>query len=114
MSPIKNQKQLKRNNVKKIILAIKQAKTTSKTQLSKGLGLSFATVSNICNDLMDKGMVWIEESASSTGGRKPADIGLNKNSRYILTLNLSNNLCFEVALLNLHFETISKTRKTFS
>lgn len=61
----------------------------SKAGLSKQLNISMPTVLSNVNELMDKGIVAEMGESESTGGRKAVLIGLKKDYRYALGINIT-------------------------
>ena len=61
----------------------------SKAGLAKELNLSMPTVLSNVNELMDKGIVAEMGESESTGGRKAVLIGLQKDYRYALGVNIT-------------------------
>lgn len=61
----------------------------SKAGLAKELNLSMPTVLSNVNELMDKGIVAEMGESESTGGRKAVLIGLKKDYRYALGVNIT-------------------------
>ena len=64
---------------------------TSKVELAKLLNLSMPTVLSNVNELMEQGLVTEQGEMESTGGRKAVLIGLQKNYRYALGVDITTN-----------------------
>ncbi|MDU0206352.1 ROK family protein [Paenibacillus sp. MAH-36] len=93
-------------NKKNIIQAVRSGQPATKKAIADGLGLSFATVSNLCNQLIEEGILKIASSENSSGGRIPGLISLEPGSRGSLCLDLNQPEHVNASLLNLQNETL--------
>ncbi len=107
---VRNQKELKQNNSKRIFLEIRKEKEVIKSSLSRTLNLSFATVSNICSALERQGLLIERESFESTGGRRPVKLIFNPEAKYIIASDLSHNNFIVFALLDLDGNIIAQRK----
>jgi len=110
MGSVKNQKQLKGNNIREIVLEIRRRGLTSKSHLAASLELSFATVSNICNQLTESGLLRAVESSQSTGGRKPTRVAIDPDAMAVITLSLDTEDFSDLHLVNLDGEIKATSR----
>jgi len=110
MRTVQNQKELKLNNLTKILDFLKKNDVVVKSTLARELGLSVVTISKICDDLADAGIVEYTTERESTGGRKPLGIRLVRDSRYIIALDLSEKEQAYTGILDLNYREIAGTR----
>lgn len=68
-----------------------QEEKTSKVELSKKLNISMPTVLSNVNELAEFGIVEEVGEYESTGGRKAKSIGIRKDFRYAVGMNLTAN-----------------------
>jgi predicted NBD/HSP70 family sugar kinase len=101
-----NQKELKQNNAKRIMLEVRRQKHAVKSSLSRALSLSFATVSNICTELQRAGYLVETRTGRSTGGRKPVQIGFNPSARHLLSIDLSDGSVVTAAVMDLDYRIV--------
>ena len=91
--------ELKKVHAKEIINYLKRNKSCTKKVMAEELGLSFATVSNICNEMREKG--YLEETAledTKVVGRTPKGISLNYNNLMSLCFDLTRFGVIRVAV----------------
>lgn len=82
---------------------------TSKVELSKELNLSMPTVLSNVNDLIQKDVIVEVGEYESTGGRKARSLGINKDYRYSIGVNITaNHISF--VLINMAGEVIKHER----
>ena len=69
-------------------------RATSRSAIARDLGLNKATVSLLCSEMQDQGVVTEigSGSASSNGGRKPTLIEINRHYGYTLTVELDSQV----------------------
>lgn len=93
---------IKQNNKKIIVdsLRCKDAMYTKK-EISDVTGLSFATVSNLCNEMLEDNVLSAVKSEEITVGRSPYFLTLNYQNFLTLCLNLQMNGILIMSLLNL-------------
>ncbi len=82
---------------------------TSKVELAKQLGLSMPTVLSNVNELIARGIIVEVGELESTGGRKAKSLGLAKDYRYSLGVNITANHVGMV-LMNLGGEIVKQER----
>jgi DNA-binding Lrp family transcriptional regulator len=104
---VKNTAEIRSLNTKKIIEYFRFNDPVTKKELSEKLGLSFATISNICNQLVEDRVLELTSSLSSSGGRIPNLLSINTNNTFILCLNLLKKGLLKAALVNLKNEIVT-------
>lgn len=82
---------------------------TSKVELAKQLNLSMPTVLSNVNELIQAGLVTEKGEMESTGGRKAVIIGLKKDYRYALGVDITANH-LGIVLVNLCGEILKQER----
>lgn len=65
---------IKFDNVKRIMNTIRFGQSLTKKEIANQTQLSFSTVSNVCNDLLEKGVLANQKSESLSVGRTPNQI----------------------------------------
>lgn len=81
-------------NYQRIVAYIFNHRATSRSAIARDLGLNKATVSLLCSEMQDQGVVTEIGSglASSNGGRKPTLIEINRHYGYTLTVELDSQV----------------------
>lgn len=70
---------MKRENIKfRILELIKESKGISRIEISRGFGITPASVGKIINEFLESGVIIEEREGESTGGRKPLLLNINK------------------------------------
>ena len=111
---IDNLLDIKSKNLKSIISYMRFHNANTKKQVASDLGLSFATVSNMVNDLITHGLIEICDGGHEKSvGRSPKYITLNKNRYYsvILDLHLGERVIF--AIVNLGREKVASKEAVY-
>jgi N-acetylglucosamine repressor len=103
---IQNTVELRSLNRKKILSFLRIAGQATKKDIAEALDLSFATVSNLGNQLMEEGFLQISAWQNSLGGRNSGLLSLNLGTKYFLGLNIANPDIIEVAIMNLRNEKV--------
>lgn len=105
---IKTSRSISLSNRVQILQYIDGKGVSSRTQLSKDLGLSKATVSEHVAQLLDRGILLEKGHAPGQNlGRKSIDLALNGDYRYFISIDLSASLPL-VVLCNLSNRHISE------
>jgi predicted NBD/HSP70 family sugar kinase len=99
-----NTAEIRSFNTKKIIEFLRFHEPITRKDLAKKLDLSFATVSNICNQLIQEGFLLETESEEFNGGRIPKLVAAHPASKYILCLDLIQKKRIKAVLINLKNE----------
>lgn len=108
---VQNTTELRSYNTKKIIDYLKQNDSATKKELSNQLNLCFATVSNICNQLIADGILKYVSSQHSSGGRIPKLLSINASSRYTFCLNLTEKDRIHAAIVNLKNDIVASEKE---
>lgn len=104
-----NTAEIRSLNKKKIIEFLRMTKPATKKELSVELGLSFATVSNLCNQLSEEGIICSKSSQLSNGGKIPDIMSINPN-RYSLALNVIGTEEAEAIITDVFGETVASKK----
>ncbi|NLM75812.1 MAG: ROK family transcriptional regulator [Clostridiaceae bacterium] len=94
---------IKRQNILKIIELIKNGEGLLKKEISERTGLSVATVSNLCGDLKKAGLITEDysENMDTSVGRHPKIVKLNKNSYFLICIDMHRSDEMRLVILNL-------------
>ena len=84
-----NNEIMKENNSKLVMDVIRRRKNISRTELAKRIGMTQASVTNIVNDLIQRGFLIETGEAESNGGRRPILLDINPNAGYVVGVNLT-------------------------
>ncbi|MCC2686534.1 MAG: type 11 methyltransferase, partial [Paenibacillaceae bacterium] len=106
---VTNTAEIRSQNKKKIIEYLRFEPSTKKI-MSDRLELSFSTVSNLSNQLIEEGILEIVSSRSSNGGRIPGLISIRPDGKYTLCLDFNNLGDAKVALVNLNNDLIGSAK----
>lgn len=102
--------EIKRHNIKSIIDCLRFKDSSTKRQMAAETGLSFATVSNMCNLLLKANTIdELEETAEVSVGRSPKNIGLRVDSNSIVGIDLHHGGSVIINLYNLRCELTRAT-----
>jgi predicted NBD/HSP70 family sugar kinase len=99
---------IKQASVKKIVDCIRFKDTLTKKDISNMTELSFSTVSNICNELKEKGFIKEIPLGSNGVGRTPKIISLNYDQYYILSLDFHIKDTIIISFLDLRNRVLAK------
>ncbi len=91
-------------NAVKIYAELRKQEDLTKSELSKIVNLSFASVSNMCTDLESQGLASITENVRSTGGRKAAKVSFDPDAAYTLAVDIHHTQHIYMGLINLRNE----------
>ncbi len=94
-------------NKKQIIKYLYRMGMLTGVELSKLLNLSFPTIRNYLNELIEEGYVELTIKGASIGGRRPNMYQLVHNSLYLIGINISQNK-YEISIYNNKFDNISE------
>ncbi len=100
-----NQALTKRHNARLVLKTIYQHEPTSRADIARLTNLTATTVSNVITDLINDGIVEEVGSLSTERGKPPVLVGLCKNARHVIALNLAQNV-FRGGILNLRGELL--------
>ncbi|MFD2612310.1 ROK family protein [Paenibacillus gansuensis] len=102
MNQVKNTKDLRSYNKKRIIDLLRNRELLSKADIAKSLDVSFATASNLCNELLEERIFLTVKKSSITGGRPSELICLNPASRVSVCMDFTYLNVVRVLLVDLH------------
>ncbi len=107
---------MKENNSKLVMDVIRRRKNISRTELAKRIGMTQASVTNIVNDLIQKGFLIETGEAESNGGRRPILLNINPTVGYVVGINLkATEMCcvvtdFSANILVCEYESVDIER----
>lgn len=104
---VQNTAELRSLNKKKIIEFLRFNPPATKKDIADQLDLSFATISNLCNQLLEEGILDIISSQNSSGGRIPGLLSIKPSCRYFLCLNVIGKNEIDTAVVNLNDEIVA-------
>lgn len=100
---------IKQNNIKSVMNVLRdhnQKTGLTKRDIAAMTGLSFATVSNLCNELLERGIVEAVKKDATSVGRTPFSVSLAYNRFRTVCLNLQMQGVLRLAVLNIRNELI--------
>ncbi|MED9966902.1 MAG: ROK family transcriptional regulator [Blautia sp.] len=100
---------IKQNNMKSVINVLRchsDGAGLTKRDIASKTGLSFATVSNLCNELLEKRIVELVKKDAASVGRTPFAVSLAYNKFRTVCLNLQMQGVLRLAVLNIKNEMI--------
>ncbi len=92
---------IKHRNIKDILNAVRFMDGLTKKDISRITDLSFSTVSNLCNELKDLGILSEEKQSSLSIGRIPYELSLNFSDYCVLCIDLQLENTLRFAILDL-------------
>jgi predicted NBD/HSP70 family sugar kinase len=110
MKTVTNTSEVRISNATAIYKLLRKNGITTKSKIAKNINISFASASNICNQLIDKNLLIIEENIKSTGGRKAANLAVNSKFGNIMVIDLHNTYQAQMALLSMDGTIIKISR----
>lgn len=99
---------IKTKNVKCILDAVRFHDMITKKDLSSLTDLSFATVSNLSNELKERGILVDSKMGAKRVGRIPNALTLNYECYMVIALDLQLENTLGLAVVNLRNETVSE------
>ncbi len=103
---VQNTAELRSLNKKKIIQYLRSVGESTKKEIAEYIDLSFSTVSNLCNQLAEDGLITYISSNTSNGGRMPQLLSLDLLRRFIISINLIQSYEIKISVSNLVGEVI--------
>lgn len=100
---------IKQQNKKSIVNVLKEIDGKSgltKRDIAAQTGLSFATVSNLCNELLEEKIVEAVKKDATAVGRTPFSVSLAYNRFRTICLNLQMKSVLRLAVMNLQNEML--------
>lgn len=105
--PVIDVMDIKHQNIREIVDAIRfEESGLTKKEITEKTHLSFATVSNLCNELIENNVLGIVKSDALSVGRTPGRISLQHTLYNIICLNLQMKNVMGLAVLNIKNEII--------
>lgn len=104
---IQNTLDIRSANKKRIVGYLRKSAQAAKKDIAQALDLSFATVSNLGNTLIEDGFLEISAWQNSLGGRNTGLLSLNLHKHYYLGINIVNEGKVEIEVLNLRNEKVA-------
>ena len=98
---IRNTAELRSFNTKRVIDYARCHGAVTQKTLTEALDLSFATVANICNQLIIDGILQETGTDSSSGGRMPKLLSLVDSSRLTICLYLLRSDVYDISIADL-------------
>lgn len=100
-----NQAITKRHNARLVLRTIYDHEPISRAEIARLTNLTATTVSNVIGELISEGIVEEVGSLSTERGKPPTLVGLKRDARYLLALNLAQNV-FRGGIFNLRGELL--------
>ncbi len=110
MKNVSNNQEVKIANAANIYTALRGSVGMSKSELAVLVGLSFASVSNMCTTLEKAGLVTVQENVRSTGGRKAAKVSFSPNHAYTLVIDMHHTQHVYMGLVDLKNQIVNSVR----
>ncbi len=104
---IRNSKALKKHNKSIILNEIIENQPISRSDLTKKLDVSHATISYIVKDLLEQGLIVETEFSESTGGRPSRLLEFKGDNKYIIAVEIGSDEIL-YSLFNLNMERNKK------
>jgi predicted NBD/HSP70 family sugar kinase len=115
MSPnpnqVKNTKELRLYNKKSIIDLLRSRDLITKTEIAKSLNLSFATTSNLCNELIEEQIFLLARRSTTSGGRPSELLTLNETARISFCIDFTYKTSVRLLFVDLRNKPL--VQKTF-
>lgn len=93
-------------NTQSIIEAVRYEDAITKREIAKVTGLSFATVSNLCNELIDQGLLLTVKNNALSVGRTPQFLSFNYERYCTIALNLQLNGIMALAVMDFRNQVV--------
>lgn len=81
----------------------------TKSQLVSKTGLSFSSVSNLCNAMVEKGLLFADSNLKNTGGRKASAVSFNADYCYCLVVDFHHTEHFSIGVVNLASQIVHRS-----
>lgn len=105
---------IKSNNVKEILDVMRRHDSMTKRDVMRYTDLSFATISNICNDLRERRVLYGYKSGELTVGRNPDMIRFDADRKLAICLDLQIQGILRLAIVNFRGEVVYNTEQPHS
>lgn len=100
---------IKAENVKKILDTLRASSGLTKRDIAAITGLSFSTVSNLCNELKENQVLYEEKSSEYTVGRTPNRLVFHNQQYFAFCIDLQTENTFHFSVLNFSNQCIYHT-----
>ena len=100
-------------NMLKVYLTLRDHGPLTKRALAQDTDLTFASVSSICNQLLELELITNEEKSISTGGRNAAMYSFSPNYAYFLVVDLHHTEFLTIGLVNFSKEVVKNYKINF-
>lgn len=110
---VKNTTELRMFNKMRIIDLLRSHDILSKADIAKALNLSFATVSNLCNELMEEKIFTSGQRSVQSGGRPSELLALQVNARISFCIDLTYKSEVRLLLIDLHNKPVAEKRMPY-
>ena len=104
---------LKRVNRVRILNSLRLFGPDSRAELAAGTGLDAKTITNVCNDLLEEGLILTKEPVACGRGRPAGKITLNNQSCYAIGVDIGARQITAV-LIDLSGNVISKWHQDYN
>lgn len=91
---------IKLGNIKEVLNCIRAQNRITKKEIALRTGLSFSTVSTVCNALCERGILSEKKAGNGTVGRKPSLLIMQYDHFLTLCLNIQRRDIMEFAILD--------------
>lgn len=100
---------IKLKNVKSILDVIRFGEAVTKKDIAAATGLSFATVSNLCNELRDLDVIENTKASTARIGRTPSSISFRRDRFFTVALDFRLENVIGFAIVTIRNEIYYKT-----
>ena len=84
-----NRELIREINKSLVLSLVRDHEPISRTAISQTVNLSPATVSGITGELIEQGLIYEHEAGTSTGGRRPILLALNRQGGFVIGIKLA-------------------------
>jgi predicted NBD/HSP70 family sugar kinase/DNA-binding XRE family transcriptional regulator len=108
LNQVKNTKDLRMFNKRSIVELLRSREGATKSEMAKSLGLSFATASNLCNELVEEQIFVPALSSAVSGGRPSEVLTLNAQAKLSLCIDFTYKSVVKLQLLDLKHTQVAE------
>jgi len=102
---------IKTNNVKEILDLLRRHDSLTKRDIMRHTDLSFATISKICNELIERHVLYGCKSGKLAVGRSPDRIHFDAGRKLAICLDLQIQGLLRLAIVNFRGEVVYRTER---
>ncbi|KGE18757.1 ROK family protein [Paenibacillus wynnii] len=110
---VSNTRELRLFNKMRIVDLLRSREIISKAEIAKELNLSFATASNLCNELIDENIFITGLKSAQSGGRPSELLALNVNARISFCIDFTYKNEVRLLLIDLHNKPLIEERISY-